>query len=62
MAIIAMLDGFLLRSRLQGDELEALGWEDASLFADTIAAFSLGVVDSPPSGLSARAALDAATR
>jgi hypothetical protein len=58
MAITAMLDGFLLRTRVHPAEMRALRWEDASLFADTITAFSLGVVDAG-SGLSARAALDA---
>jgi hypothetical protein len=60
MALTAMLDGFLLRSRLQGAELQALRWENASLFADTIAAFILGVVDDEAGGVSVRAALDAA--
>jgi len=58
MAITAMLDGFLLRTRVHPAEMQALRWENASLFADTITAFSLGVVDTG-SGLSARAALDA---
>jgi hypothetical protein len=58
MSITAMLDGFLLRSRLHPAEMQALRWENASLFADTIMAFSLGIVDTG-TGLSARAALDA---
>lgn len=41
----AMLDGFLLRSRIQPDEMEACRWEQASLFADTVVAFTLGVID-----------------
>lgn len=60
LAITAMLDGFLLRARVHTEEIEALRWRDASLFADTLIAFSLGVIDTDSAGESSRAALDAA--
>lgn len=44
-ALTAMLDGFLLRSRLQPDEMTSCRWRDASLLTDTIIAFSVGVID-----------------
>jgi AcrR family transcriptional regulator len=60
LAITAMLDGFLLRARIHTEELAALRWRDASLFADTLIAFSLGVIDTDGTGRSSRAELDAA--
>jgi AcrR family transcriptional regulator len=60
LAITAMLDGFLLRARIHNEEIEALRWRDASLFADTLIAFSLGVIDTDATGTSSRTALDAA--
>lgn len=62
LAVTAMLDGFLLRTRIHTTELEELRWEDASLFAEALIAFSLGVIDTDASGQSARATLDGAVR
>jgi hypothetical protein len=62
LALTAMLDGFLLRARIHPAEIESLRWRDASLFADTLIAFSLGVIDTDSAGESSRAALDAAVR
>lgn len=60
LVITAMLDGFLLRTRVHTSELQDLRWQGASLFADALIAFSLGVIDTDTSGLSSRAALDRA--
>ncbi len=60
MALTCMLDGFLLRSRLQAVEMDSLAAGEITLFADTILAFTLGVVDLDCSGLSTREYLDAA--
>jgi hypothetical protein len=53
-----MLDGFLLRSRIQPEEMTACRWEGASLLADTMIAFSIGVIDSEVSGRTSREVLD----
>jgi hypothetical protein len=45
LAVQAMLDGFLLRYRLQPDDYQTSTWEGAGIFADTVVAFILGVVD-----------------
>ncbi|WP_112236811.1 hypothetical protein [Kribbella monticola] len=58
LALSAMLDGFLLRSRIQPEEMSACRWENASLLADAMIAFSVGVVDSDGSGRTSRAVLD----
>jgi AcrR family transcriptional regulator len=60
LAIQSMLDGFLLRSRVQAEQMDACRFEDASLFADAVVAFTLGVIDTGGSsgGLSSRAALN----
>ena len=60
LAMTAMLDGFLLRARIHTAEVESLRWQDASLFADTLIAFSLGAIDTDSTGRSSRADLDAA--
>jgi AcrR family transcriptional regulator len=62
LVITAMLDGFLLRSRVHTSELDELRWQGASLFADALIAFSLGVIDTDASGQSSRAALDGAVQ
>lgn len=62
MAITSMLDGFLLRSRLHPDEMAALRWEDASLFAETVAAFILGILDPTGTGHTVHQALDLTSR
>lgn len=60
LAIQSMLDGFLLRSRVQDEQMEACRSDDSSLFADAVVAFTLGVIDAGEgSGLSSREALNA---
>jgi hypothetical protein len=39
-----MLDGFLLRSRIQAVQMEACR-TDVSLFAQAVVAFTLGIID-----------------
>jgi hypothetical protein len=58
LALSAMLDGFLLRSRIQPEEVAACRWKEASLLADTMIAFSVGVIDSDGSGRTSREVLD----
>jgi hypothetical protein len=57
----AMLDGFVLRHRLD-PTLPANRWEGASIFADAIIAFLLGAVDWDLTGQPARKALDTLVR
>jgi len=45
LALQAMLDGFLVRGRLQPTEMRDATWDGASLFADTVIAFTIGVVE-----------------
>ncbi|MFC6162851.1 hypothetical protein [Kribbella jiaozuonensis] len=45
LALQAMLDGFLFRSRVQPEEMKEAGSADASLFAETVICFILGVLD-----------------
>jgi hypothetical protein len=54
----AMLDGFLLRCRIQPDDYVAAEPEEASLFADAVIAFILGAVDVERSDVTGREALD----
>jgi hypothetical protein len=56
----AMLDGFLLRTKLQPSLIDACVWQGASLFADSVVAFTLGVIDIDRSGLGAGELLDTA--
>ena len=59
LTIQSMLDGFLLRSRVQDEQMAAYSSDDASLFADAVVAFTLGVIDTgESSGLSSREALN----
>jgi hypothetical protein len=58
LALQAALDGFLLRFRVQPEDFEASGWEGAGLFADTVIALVLGIIDTERSGESGRLALD----
>lgn len=58
----AMLDGFVLRYRLQPDEYPASRWEGASIFADAIIAFLIGAVDWDLTGQSGRTVLDRLVR
>ena len=56
----AMLDGFLLRTKLQPGLIEACAWRGASLFADSVVAFTLGVMDTDGTGLAAGEIFDGA--
>jgi len=58
LALQAALDGFLLRYRMQPDEYPESRWEGAGLFADTVVAILIGVLDADGSHLSGRAVLD----
>jgi len=58
LALQAALDGFVLRFRIQPDDYQASRWEDASIFADTILALVLGVLDHERTGESGRKILD----
>jgi hypothetical protein len=58
MALQATLDGFLLRYRIQPDEYPAARWEGAGIFADTVLAIILGVIDADQTGQPGRALLD----
>lgn len=53
-----VLDGFVLRARVNPDQIEAAAWQSGSLFADTIIAFINGILDFPSDGLTSRAWLD----
>jgi hypothetical protein len=59
MALQTMVDGFLLRSRIEPDSLNRCRWEGASLFADSIIALTLGVIDVDRTESTTREALDA---
>ncbi|MEU4194865.1 hypothetical protein AB0E69_23405 [Kribbella sp. NPDC026611] len=56
----AMLDGFLLRSRVQEEDMVACEHDESRLFGDAVVAFVLGVVDVGNAGQTARQALDVA--
>jgi len=58
LALQAVLDGFLIRQRLQPDDYPSSGCKGLGVYADTVAAFILGVVDTDRTGETARAALD----
>jgi hypothetical protein len=58
----ALLDGFVLRHRLQRGELRMSRWEGAGIFADAIIAFILGAVDWDLTGETGRTALDTLVR
>ncbi|HUC57195.1 MAG TPA: hypothetical protein VMA95_07325 [Streptosporangiaceae bacterium] len=58
LALQAALDGFLLRYRVQPEDFMESGWEGAGLFADTVIALVLGIIDAERNGESGRAALD----
>jgi hypothetical protein len=58
----AMLDGFMLRSRLRPPDHPRSRWEGASTFADAIIAFILGAVDWDLTGQPSRTALDTLIR
>lgn len=58
LALQAALDGFLLRYRIQPDDFAGSRWEGAGIFADTVIAIVLGIVDAERTGESGRAVLD----
>ncbi|HEY0450796.1 hypothetical protein [Actinophytocola sp.] len=58
----AMLDGFVLRHRVQPDDHATYRWKGASILADAIIAFLLGAVDWNLTGQPGRTALDQLTR
>ena len=59
LALQAALDGFLLRYRIQPADFAESSWEGAGIFADTVIALLIGIVDTKRTGESGRAALDA---
>lgn len=59
LAIQVMLDGYLVRSRVEPGLLQA-GWAQASFFADIVVAFSCGALDVDRRGLTTRRWLDTA--
>lgn len=61
LALQAMLDGFLLRARLQQHEMEQYH-QDASLFAETVVAFVLGVIDAEGTEQTVAQAFDEAAK
>jgi AcrR family transcriptional regulator len=62
LAIQSILDGFLFRYRIQPEDFRPTRWKDGSLFADTVIAFCLGVLEPSHSGQSPRDAIDAMVR
>ena len=58
LALQAALDGFLFRYRMQPDDYPTSRWEGAGLFADTVVALLIGVIDADRSGRDGRAVLD----
>jgi len=58
LALQATLDGFLLRYRVMPEDYPTSRWEGAGIFADTVLAVILGVIDTDRSGTNGREALD----
>jgi AcrR family transcriptional regulator len=58
LALQAALDGFLLRYRIMPDDYQSSRYEGAGLFADTVLAVILGVIDADRGGMNAGEALD----
>jgi AcrR family transcriptional regulator len=58
LALQAALDGFLLRYRIMPDDYQTACWEGGGIFADTVLAVLLGVIDVDRSGTNGREALD----
>lgn len=59
-ALHALVDGFLLQGRIRRDESNADAWTHADLFAETVVAFTLGVIDADGRSLTAREAVTTA--
>jgi hypothetical protein len=58
----AMLDGFVLHSRMRQADQPTSHWEGANIFADAIIAFILGAVDWDLTGQASRMVLDTLIR
>lgn len=58
LALQAALDGFLLRYRIQPDDYPTSRWQGAGIFADTVLAIVLGVIDADRTGEDGRTTLD----
>ncbi|HEV7949598.1 MAG TPA: hypothetical protein VGP24_07520 [Glaciihabitans sp.] len=58
LSLQVLLDGFVIRSRVDPEAVQAARWESASLLADTVIAFLIGILDLPGTEQSARAWLD----
>ncbi|HET9895763.1 MAG TPA: hypothetical protein VFQ44_12620 [Streptosporangiaceae bacterium] len=58
LALQAALDGFLLRYRIQPEDFATSRWEGVGIFADTVIALVLGIVDDRRTGQPGRAVLD----
>ncbi|MFI7674235.1 hypothetical protein [Actinophytocola sp. NPDC049390] len=54
----AMVDGFVLRHRVEPRRHQRQGWQDANMLADAVIALLLGAVDWDLTGMSGRAAID----
>ena len=54
----AMLDGFVLRYRVQPDDYPTSHYEGISIFADAVIAFILGIMDWEKTGVAGRVVLD----
>lgn len=61
LALQAILDGFVMRSRIEPNSMRRFRWAEASLFANTVLAFCVGIIDTDHSGLSTAGILDKAT-
>ncbi len=59
LALQCVLDGFVLRHRVQPVLMDAAHWHTASLMADTVVAFLGGALDFERTGVSSRDAVDA---
>jgi hypothetical protein len=53
-ALQAIIDGFLLQGRINRDDQEPDAWTHSNLFAETVIAFTIGVLDAERLGLSTR--------
>jgi AcrR family transcriptional regulator len=58
LALQAMLDGFVLRYRIQPDDYPTSRWEGASIFADSVLAMVLGLLDTGSTGEAGSVTLD----
>jgi AcrR family transcriptional regulator len=61
LALQAATDGFLLRYRIMPADYQTSTWENAGLFADTVIALIVGIIDTDKTGQSCREILDRLT-